>query len=193
MRASDLSEYGIREFFARFRPAKTIWKRADSARTVRGVTHALTIDFVAAGGGLLAVTHRPKMRSLPEMRNLGVTHLVTLLSEREGARDIGAAAQEAGLEWRWVELADADPPPPSRDVELLSALTEIAALLHDRAAMVVHCSAGVHRTGMFTYALLRRTGLNNEDARRTLTRLRAFTAGGVGEHRLAWGERLCGA
>ena len=111
------------------------------------MTQALTIDFVAAGGGLLAVTHRPKVRSLPEMRALGVTHLVTLLSEREGARDVGAAAKAAGLEWYWVSLADADPPPPERDEELGAALGAIAELLRDRAAVVVHCSAGIHGPG----------------------------------------------
>jgi len=149
------------------------------------------MDFVALGGGMLAITHRPRLVSLPAMKSLGVTHLVTLLSRREGASAVGVAARAAGLEWIWVDLANADPPPPARDGELAKALLDIAGFLHGGAAVVIHCSAGIHRTGMFTYALLRATGLSGDDARLALARLRTHTAEGVGEHRLSWAEHLC--
>ncbi|MEV0406463.1 tyrosine-protein phosphatase [Actinoallomurus sp. NPDC050550] len=150
-----------------------------------------TVDFVAVGGGMLAVTHRPKVKSLPAMRSLGATHLVTLLSRREGAWAMGSAARAAGLEWIWVDLANADPPPPGRYGEMARALLDIASLLREGAAVVIHCSAGIHRTGMFTYALLRAMRFTSSDARLTLARLRARTADDVGDERLTWAEHLC--
>jgi protein-tyrosine phosphatase len=152
---------------------------------------AFAIDFATVGRGRLAITHRPRLKSLPEMKSLGATHLVTLLSQREGARTLGTAAEAAGLTWIWVGLASAEPPQEDRDGEFAKVLLDIAAVLHDGGAVVVHCSAGIHRTGMFTYALLRFAGMNGDDARTTLARLRPHTAEGVGEHRLAWGDRLC--
>jgi protein tyrosine/serine phosphatase len=59
--------------------------------------------------------------------------------------------------------------------------------------LVVHCSAGIHRTGMFGYALLRQFGLDPEVARAKLAELRQVTAHGVGPDRLAWGDRLATA
>ncbi|MDL4772567.1 protein-tyrosine phosphatase family protein [Actinomadura xylanilytica] len=155
------------------------------------MTGTVAVDFVGVGGGMLALTRRPKAKSLPAMRSLGATHLVTLLSRREGAGAVGAAARAAGLEWVWVDLANADPPPPARDGELAKVLLDTAGSLRDGAAVVVHCSAGIHRTGMFAHALLRASGLSGDDARLTLARLRTPTSEGVGEHRLAWGEQLC--
>jgi protein-tyrosine phosphatase len=54
----------------------------------------------------------------------------------------------------------------------------------------VHCSAGIHRTGMLTYGLLRSMGMSGAAALATLHALRPETGEGVGEVRLAWGEQF---
>lgn len=149
------------------------------------------MELIAVGGGAVAVTHRPRLKSLPTMRLAGTTHLVTLMSRREGAPALGVAAQAAGLEWVWVELGHGGIPPAERDPELAKAVTTVANLVRDGAQVTVHCSAGIHRTGMFTYALLRALGQDAPTARETLARLRAATAEGVGDERIAWAERLC--
>jgi protein-tyrosine phosphatase len=150
----------------------------------------LAVDFVEVGGGALAVSHRPKVKALPAMRAAGVTHLVTLLSEREGAPAMGAAARRAGIEWVWVAIANARQPEPEDQPAIVAALGTITRLLRDGARVVVHCSAGIHRTGMFAYALLRTAGLDPDEAARALARTRAATAEGVGGHRLGWAEDL---
>jgi hypothetical protein len=98
------------------------------------VMEAAGLRLVSVGGGAAALTHRPKLKALPAMRAAGVTHLVTLLSASEGAPAVGAAARAAGL----------------------AALSNLIAA---GAHVAVHCSAGIHRTGMFGYALLRTCGL----------------------------------
>ncbi len=148
------------------------------------------ISLVSVGAGALALTHRPKLKALPGIHAAGVTHLVTLLSEREGALALGAAARAAGLEWTWVGLADGGQPAPPAREEAVAALATLAGLVGGGARVVIHCSAGIHRTGMFGYALLRTCGLDEDTATETLARLRAVTAEGVGQQRLAWAEEL---
>jgi predicted protein tyrosine phosphatase len=141
-------------------------------------------------GGRLAVDHRPRLRSLPVLKQAGTTHVLTLLSAREGAEAIGKAARAAGLAWLWLPLEDASPPAESRDPEIRAAFDEVARLLRSGASVLVHCSAGIHRTGMIAYALLRHIGQSAEQSQETLRALRPFTAVGVGSERLAWGDRF---
>jgi protein-tyrosine phosphatase len=151
------------------------------------------IRLVEVGTGAVALTHRPKLKALPALRQAGVTHLVTLLSRKEGAPEIGAAARAAGLEWVWVELPNGQrPEPPLRDAAT-AALAALARLVGEGAHVAIHCSAGIHRTGMIGYALLRTCGLEPPSAAATLAALRLVTAEGVGEERLGWAEELAAA
>lgn len=151
------------------------------------------IRLVGVGVGAVALTHRPKVRALPALRAVGVTHLVTLLSRREGAPALGEAARAAGLGWTWVELPNGQQPPPELRDQIAGGLAEVAALVGAGARVAVHCSAGIHRTGMFGYALLRTCGLEPAEAKEALAALRAVTAEGVGDQRLAWAEDLAAA
>lgn len=63
----------------------------------------------------------------------------------------------------------------------------------DNASLMIHCSAGIHRTGMITNALLRYLGLSAEDALKKIGLAREHTAAEVGEHRLAWGQSFIDA
>lgn len=50
------------------------------------------------------------------------------------------------------------------------------------------CSAGIHRTGMVTYGLLRSLGNEKTEAAQILQSLREVTSSQVGEDRLLWGD-----
>jgi hypothetical protein len=146
--------------------------------------------IVQVGGGALALTHRPRLRDVPRLPALGVTHVVTLLTEKEGAKGIGEAVRHAGPTWIWCPLDSGQPPDARRTAELQSVIDELVSLVAKGATVLVHCSAGIHRTGMFGYALLRRLGLEPTAARAKLTELRAVTGEGVGANRLAWGDAV---
>lgn len=148
------------------------------------------LGWVAVGGGHLALGHRPRREGPEELRRQGATHLVTLLGESEGAAAIGAAAREAGLEWYWLPMPSARVPEEAEEGRYQEALAELAALLEEGARLYLHCSAGIHRTGMIGFALLREVGYAEEEARALLRELREETAAGVGEERLAWGAAL---
>ena len=146
--------------------------------------------LISVGAGALALSHRPKLNDLPLLRAAGVTHVVTLLAESEGARQIGDAAIHEGLVWLWVPLVGANIPDATRAEEFRRVFGELRELLMAGGKLFIHCSAGIHRTGMFGYALLRQLGLSGEDAHVKLAELRQVTATGVGSHRLAWGDAL---
>jgi protein-tyrosine phosphatase len=148
------------------------------------------VRLVSIGAGAVALTHRPKVKALAGMRAVGVTHMVTLLSRREGAPALGEAARAAGIEWIWVELPNGQQPRPEMRDAITAALAKVATLVGAGAHVAIHCSAGIHRTGLFGYALLRTSGLEPGAAKEALAALRAVTAEGVGDQRLAWAEDL---
>jgi protein-tyrosine phosphatase len=146
--------------------------------------------LIRVSAGTLALNHRPRRKDVARLPEFGVTHVVTLLAEREGAKEIGEAVRQAGLTWIWCPLDNGQPPDAQATATIRPVLAELASLLDTGSGIVVHCSAGIHRTGMFGYALLRQVGLEPSAARAKLNELRAVTGEGVGEERLAWGDAL---
>jgi protein-tyrosine phosphatase len=152
---------------------------------------ATDLVLVSLPRGRMGLTHRPRKTDLPAFRELGVTHLITLLSENEGAKEVGVLASDSGITWIWCPLRGADITAPPEAVA--GALEMAKSALANGGGVAIHCSAGIHRTGMFGYALLRHTGLDRDTAIAKVTEMRAVTADGVGKERLAWGDRVAEA
>jgi protein-tyrosine phosphatase len=146
-----------------------------------------SVAYIELGSGALGVMRRPKLKVLPQLRADGATHLVTLLADSD-ANQLGAAAARAGLSWIWIPLFNGDPPHPDRDDDLRRRLEGLVRLIEAGGRVVLHCSAGLHRTGMVAYAILRLYGSTQEEARAQLASVRSLEE--VGEERLGWGERL---
>lgn len=155
------------------------------------IEHAGKLTFVRILSGALAIGHRPPLRALPAMQRAGVTHVATVLSRAEGAEAIGAAVERAGMAWLWIELGSTKSLPQRRKPEVMDALSSMASVLKDGGRIYLHCSAGIHRTGMIAAALLFHLGRDEAQTRATLAALRPLTATDVGEARLEW-ARSCG-
>ncbi len=140
--------------------------------------------------GSIIIGHRPGIRAIKALGRKGVTHLVTLMSESEGATSIGEAVREENIRWIWFSMKTGNPLGKKRIPELKRLFIEIADALNSGGMVYVHCSAGIHRTGMIVYAFLRRSGFPENQAHDMLNALRLVTAESVGEERLAWGDRL---
>jgi protein-tyrosine phosphatase len=147
--------------------------------------------WVPVAGGCLMVGHRPKLAVLEKLASDGATHVLTLLSEHEGALEIGEATEEAGMTWLWLPLSSR--PEHADESAVRAALKSVRLALLQGGRVFVHCSAGIHRTGMIAYAILRSVGLGRGDACDVLRELRGVTADGVGESRLAWADRFASA
>ncbi len=53
---------------------------------------------------------------------------------------------------------------------------------------MIHCSAGIHRTGTVAYGLLRWRGVDRDEAMRIIGQIRKETAEGMLEKRRRWGD-----
>lgn len=148
------------------------------------------LRWAPAGAGRLAVWHRPRFRSIPQLPALGCQRLVTLLSAREGAEAIGAAAVAAGLRWTWLPLDGAAPPTGRPHERAAATIAELSRRLDDGESILIHCSAGIHRTGMVAYALLRHRGASETEALAEIDRLRPVTRAGLSPAAVAWGHAI---
>lgn len=146
------------------------------------------IEWVRIGSGELAVGHRPGNKMLRDLKLQGATHLLTLLSNKEGARDIATQAAKEDLDWIHFPMESAKAPDTLRFEELRLLFGQMKEALEDKARIYIHCSAGIHRTGMITHAFFRYLGMTTEESKEMLGKLRQETSEGVGEERLAFAE-----
>ncbi|MFZ4828968.1 MAG: protein-tyrosine phosphatase family protein, partial [Phototrophicaceae bacterium] len=54
--------------------------------------------------------------------------------------------------------------------------------------IVIHCAAGIHRTGMLAYAVLRYRGYSAENAMRLIAQMRQHTHDGLQSQHIRWAE-----
>lgn len=152
----------------------------------------LKVKFVRVGKGRLALYHRPRNEDFPALREMGCTHIITLLKESEGAQRYGDMAKEAGMEWVWIPVPNGKYPEGDVHERLIQAMPVLSELLDDGRSILIHCSAGIHRTGTVAYGLLRWRGLDRKQAMNTINRIRTETAEGMMEKRMRWGDENAG-
>jgi protein-tyrosine phosphatase len=146
------------------------------------------INFVKVGNGRLALYHRPRNEDFPALREMGCTHIITLLKESEGAERYGTMTQNAGMQWVWISVPNGKYPEKDVHERLIQAMPQLSQLLDDGKSILIHCSAGIHRTGTVAYGLLRWRGLDSKKAMKLIARTRKETAEGMLEKRMRWGD-----
>jgi len=148
--------------------------------------------WVAVGNGFLKIGHKPggKKRSFQSLYDEKTSTVLTILSEREGAISIGENVKSFGMEWLWLPLRDGNIPSRSIIPQIISVFEIMVEKLNSNQKIYIHCSAGLHRTGMITNALLLFWGHDKQTAFEIIQKLRPITAVEVSEHRLAWGNQF---
>lgn len=154
---------------------------------------ARTLVFLPLGAGALAIGHRPPLRTLKRLREAGLSHVATALSEAENAHAIGAAAAHAKLGWIWIPIGSTKNLAGVSRATIAAALQTLTEALDAGGRVYLHCSAGIHRTGMIAAALLFHLGHDEAAVRAGLERLRPVTAEGVGEDRIDWARGFSAA
>lgn len=142
--------------------------------------------FADVLAGSLALGHRPGRGAYASLKRAGATHIATILSSAEGAEAIGVAARQAGFAWIWLDLGSTKTLPSLKNPAIRGAVAALADALASGGRAYLHCSAGIHRTGMIAAALLYRLGCDEAEVIARLAAMRAITARDVGEARLAW-------
>jgi hypothetical protein len=142
--------------------------------------------LVEVGAGRLGLWGKPSPGKLHDWQSQGLTTVLTLLSTAEGAQHLGEAVLRMGLVWHWFEQANGQDLPAPQRFYLLRLLQEVNREIDAGNWVLIHCAAGMHRTGMASYALLRLRGLDREAALELMQQMRPVTREGVGEKRLDW-------
>ncbi|GAA0879660.1 hypothetical protein GCM10009119_26290 [Algoriphagus jejuensis] len=162
------------------------------------ITHAFrakklhtAINWVQVGNCLLAVGHKPGGRiTFERLKNEGSTAVLTLLNENEGASAIGKQVHTVNIEWIWLPFSASNPHEGESIAQIYSHYTKLSDLINSGAKIYIHCSAGIHRTGMITYGFFRFIGQEKTEAVGLLKSLREVTAAQVGEDRLLWADQF---
>ena len=145
-------------------------------------------NFVKVGNGRIALNHRPRGADFQYLRKLGCTHVVTLLKESEYAETYGKMTRNAGLTWIWLPVPNGKYPEGEVHERLIQAMPQLSQLLDEGGSLLIHCSAGIHRTGTVAYGLLRWRGIESKEAMRIIGNIRKETAEGMMEKRMRWGD-----
>jgi len=137
---------------------------------------ALNYNFVQIlGAGRLALSQRPKVKEIKDLTNIGCDQLVTILSVKDRPQNIGAEVEACGLQWHWLKVANANKVSDQERLLFKSLVHTVYAAILDNKSVLVHCSAGLHRTGMFAYALLRHANLDQAKALEIIGQMRPAT------------------
>ena len=141
----------------------------------------MKINWVPVRKGRLALGHRPKLRAIPFLPQEGCACVVTILSEKEGAPIIGNLVREAGMRWIWIPLASGHPPH-----KIPAELNELEEAIQNGASVFLHCSAGMHRTGMIALAVLRRMGYTEAQSLELIKAMRIETHAALSQKHMDW-------
>eukprot|EP00736_Rhodelphis_marinus_P005631 Rmarinus@m.29816 len=151
------------------------------------------INWVTMGKGRLALWHRPTIDALRIMQEEGCDGVVTLQGSRERPEDVCEMAKQCGMMWWWVPLEGANQAllqKKSVISNVSKALLDVWRNIQEGRSVLLHCAAGIHRTGLFAYSLFRISGDDPDAAKSHLAEARLHTINGVGEHRLRVAEDL---
>jgi len=117
----------------------------------------------------MTIHHRPLYDEMPRIKEtLGITLLVSILGEDERPEEIKQQCELNNIKHRWINLKDANNT-TLKDPEKCAKIKEdLKQLYHQMATrrekVMLHCGAGIHRSGIIGYALIRKTGLNINQA-----------------------------
>eukprot|EP00928_Gymnodinium_smaydae_P049952 TRINITY_DN33561_c0_g1_i1.p1 TRINITY_DN33561_c0_g1~~TRINITY_DN33561_c0_g1_i1.p1 ORF type:complete len:276 (+),score=27.56 TRINITY_DN33561_c0_g1_i1:33-830(+) len=129
--------------------------------------------WIRVGQGSLTAGAAPSARKLEALaRSMGVNHVVTLLREKETLfRVVRDTCRELRLGWTHVPLSGAHVA-QRNDVAALARLEDVLRSLEAGDGVFVHCAAGLHRTGIACYIILRLAGWSVDDTLHGLKSMR---------------------
>ncbi|MFC1766120.1 tyrosine-protein phosphatase [Planctomycetota bacterium] len=153
-----------------------------------------TVNQLIVHKGIVSVGHRPGKVRMKYLCGHHYTHVLTIQGKQESPNIIRKVLIRNGIQWLHLPIGSA-----KRDV-LFQFLPEIRdmtqkvmpILTKPETKLYIHCAAGIHRTGMITYVLLRSCGYSVSETIYALISLREDTFGQIGQHRLGWAEQAFG-
>lgn len=139
--------------------------------------------------GKLAIAPAPPpgphlQKALQAWKRLGVTGVVSMLhDEREGWSEEPAICERIGMRFFSIPIEDHSVPKPEEMPKISEGLIEVEAALRVGGVIVVHCFAGIGRSGMATVALLMIGGVPLEEGMQRVSLARGLSCPETEEQR----------
>ena len=113
-------------------------------------------------------SNRPNRNLLRTVCKKGLCDtVVTLQWSHETPNEIGNMCEQLLVLWVWFPIKAVNytlVSDPSKFEKISKNLLELRTLLSEGKKLLIHCAAGVHRTGFVTYVLLRLCGRGHDEA-----------------------------
>jgi hypothetical protein len=142
-------------------------------------------------GGIMAGP-RPSRKFLKSIQGF-VDTVITLQWETESVEEIQSKCQELEITWIWCPIKAVNWEIYKNDsvrTSVLSQLVKAKELLQEGHNLLIHCAAGIHRTGFFLYNLLRLCGKSAECTMDSILTIRPQVLDRIGRHRLEVSENF---
>ena len=117
---------------------------------------------------------------------------MTAQAEAEQISEVAQNCKKLGLKHFWIDLRGANQSilgDKKVQAYLGSRIKELLTLLEGNEKAMLHCAAGIHRTGTIGYTLLRCSGYEPAQAFDMLKVMRVDTHKGVGDWRIELAEK----
>ncbi len=153
-----------------FKFRKTIPNPIDTIESplFRGRIGLMACPGVRIGGGQNQKVAKNLKADIEEMLNWQARGVVTLVEDHElsiaGVEDLPQKVSSAGLWWRHMPMMDMYIPEQDFEHSWLREGARIRNLLEHGEGIVIHCYAGLGRTGLLAAKILVEFGMSPEDA-----------------------------
>ncbi|KRX04066.1 hypothetical protein PPERSA_12513 [Pseudocohnilembus persalinus] len=138
----------------------------------------------------IGIWRRPSKGNIRYLKeDAKLTYLITCQSEKEDPKILQKSCSESQIKWMHICLNGANMALLS-DKKTKQLITENLINLISIEKILIHCAAGIHRTGTITYSLLRFLGSSQEEALKQIQQLREVTSKQVGENRIEFAEEF---
>ena len=133
--------------------------------------------WIPVHNGYITAAGAPSRQRLEHWADCGVTDVATLQRSDELRPWLPEVCADLGLTWHHIPLSGRRLERKS-DRDSLVRIPELAALLTGEPprAIVVHCAAGLHRTGVCLYLIMRAAGHPSDEAIELIRQARPLTA-----------------
>lgn len=141
--------------------------------------------------------HKPKIIDIEKLKNeYNVNYFITLLNDKERPDHIFEELKRNYIEYTHIPLLGANISillnKDMLDI-LVSKVKEIIDKIETSDIslnILIHCSAGIHRTGIVLYLILRCFGYSYDECMSKIKEIREITFNGVGKERIKFAEEL---
>lgn len=150
------------------------------------------IEFVELGNGFLALGARPSRNKIYILKKENVTTIITLLKKEEKlVKELGEHIKSLGINWIWFPLSASKLETNDEFKQTINDLyADLMRRLENGEKVLIHCAAGVHRTGAFSNGLLRKMGFSQVEAKEKIYEIRPVTALEAITRHWNWSEKI---